>query len=49
MKEVGKAFQLVATWMHKHPILTFLIVDSIIWKSYSIKLAKNKEDDSHAE
>ena len=49
MKEVGKAFQLVATWMHKHPILTFLFVDSIIRNSYNIKLAKNKEDDSHAE
>ena len=49
MNEVGKAFQLVATWMHKHPILTFLIVDSIIWNSYSIKLAKNKEADGHAE
>ena len=49
MKEVGKAFQLVATWMHKHPILTFLIVDSIIWNSYNTKLAKNKEDDNCAE
>lgn len=49
MKEVGRAFQLVATWMHKHPILTFLIVDSIIWNSYNTKLAKNKEDNGHAE